>query len=214
VGHAVGFDYAGAFKVERVILKVGEEADAAAEEDGDEVEVDQIEKARSQVLLCHACGADGDVTVAGDGARLLESAFDAVGHDGAFRTGAHMTVGWIMSEQEERSTGRVAAAPAVGYVKRAPAGDDRPAAKHFAGDRPAARWWSETVVAGRTDALVAGGPPFEQPASAVPERVGRAVVRPGENPSSETESSTTTSPIFLPPVSTILSSPPSQRWPS
>jgi hypothetical protein len=38
---------------------------------------------------------------------------------------------WVVGEQEEGSTRGVVAAPPVGDIEGAPAGDDRPALKHF-----------------------------------------------------------------------------------
>jgi hypothetical protein len=48
-----------------VIVEVGQQADAVAEEGGDEVDVDLVEQAGSEVLLGHVGGADRDRPLTG-----------------------------------------------------------------------------------------------------------------------------------------------------
>ena len=93
VGDAVGFDHAHAFEVELAIREVGEEANAVAEEDGDEVYVDLVEKAGPEVLLGDFGGADGDRPPVGNRAGLFEGALDAVGDDGSFGIGPDVLIG-------------------------------------------------------------------------------------------------------------------------
>jgi hypothetical protein len=61
VGDAVGADDPRAFEVEAAPLEVGEEPDAATEEDGHEVDIDLVEKPCPQLLLGHVGSADGIV---------------------------------------------------------------------------------------------------------------------------------------------------------
>src|SRR5580700_9658390 len=70
VGDAVGLDHPGAFQVELLIVDVVEEADATAEQDGHEIQVDLIEKTGPEVLLGDVGGADADGTVTGHRAGL------------------------------------------------------------------------------------------------------------------------------------------------
>jgi hypothetical protein len=174
MGHAVGLDHAGAFEVELVIPQIGEKADAAAEQDGDEVYVDFVEKASLKVLLGDVRGADGNVALARDGAGLLKGCFDAVSDDGPISAWSDMHVGRVVSEQKERSTNGVVTAPAVGDVEGAPSSDYRPAFKHFLDHGAAFRGWLEAIIG--ADALRTGGPPVEQPASAVSEWIAGTVV--------------------------------------
>jgi hypothetical protein len=50
VGDAVGLHHAGAFQVELAIPDIGEEGDASAEQDGDEVDVDLVQEACLRAL--------------------------------------------------------------------------------------------------------------------------------------------------------------------
>jgi hypothetical protein len=61
---------------------VVEQADAAPEQDGDQVEVELVQESRSDALLHDAGGAHADVLVPGDRSGLLQGAFESVGDDG------------------------------------------------------------------------------------------------------------------------------------
>jgi hypothetical protein len=59
-----------------------EQADAAPEQDGHQVDVDLVQESRPEALLHDARGAHADVLVPGDRLRLLEGALEAVGDEG------------------------------------------------------------------------------------------------------------------------------------
>ena len=74
MGDTIGLDHTCALELEPAIIEVGEQVDAAAEEDGDDVQVDLVQKARLQELLGDGDGADDNVSPAGNGAGLFERA--------------------------------------------------------------------------------------------------------------------------------------------
>jgi len=174
VDNTVGFDHAGAFEVELAIFEVVEETDATAKNNGDEVQVNLVEKAGLEVLLSHVGGTDGNIPLASDATGLFESALDAIGDDGAAGARADVLIGRLVGEKEEGGANGMVATPAVGDVESTPSRDDRPALEHFLHDGAAARGWLEAVV--WTDTLGAGGPPVEEPVSTVAEGVVGTVV--------------------------------------
>jgi nucleotide-binding universal stress UspA family protein len=82
VRHPCALDYSRALQVDRPAAEVVEQADAAAEQHGYQVDVDLVEESRSDALLHDAGGAHADVLVAGDRFGLLEGAFESVGDEG------------------------------------------------------------------------------------------------------------------------------------
>jgi hypothetical protein len=81
MGHAVGFDDVELFEVEGSVAELLKKANAAAEEDGDEVDGDFVEQAGFEALLGDIGGADTDVFVAGGPFGLDDGAFNAIGNE-------------------------------------------------------------------------------------------------------------------------------------
>src|SRR6266516_8066586 len=81
VRHASALDHPRALQVDRPGAEVVEQADAAPEQDGHQVDVDLVEESRSDALLHDARGAHADVLVASDRFGLREGALQSVGDE-------------------------------------------------------------------------------------------------------------------------------------
>src|SRR4029450_5278459 len=86
MGHPGALDHPRALQVDRPGAEVVEQADAAPEQDGYQVDVDLVQESRSDALLHDAGGAQADVLVAGHPLGLPEGAFEAVGDEGERRS--------------------------------------------------------------------------------------------------------------------------------
>ena len=113
MGDAVGLDHARALEVERVTFEVREQADAAAEQNRDHVQMNLVEQVRSEVLLADVGRGDPDRPVTGDRAGVPQCALDPVGDGDSLGPGADVPVGRLVGEQEERSADGMMAAPAA-----------------------------------------------------------------------------------------------------
>src|SRR5207248_3177871 len=118
----------GELEVDGVGAEVVEQSDAVAEEDRDEVDLDRVEEARSQALLGQGRTDEADVLVSGYFFGLVDGALHAVGDEGVGALPLRDLFGWVVrdDEQGEPRDGSVAA-PTVGDVIGAPAGDRGPA---------------------------------------------------------------------------------------
>jgi hypothetical protein len=79
--HPSALDHPRALQVNRPGAEVVEQADAASEQDGHQVDVDLVQEPRPEALLHDAGGAHAHVLIAGNRFGLLEGAFQAVGDD-------------------------------------------------------------------------------------------------------------------------------------
>src|SRR3954463_6404396 len=93
-----------------------EQADAIAEQDRNEIDVNFVEQPGFDALLRGRRGGNGDVFITGGSFGLSNGAFDAVGHKRKRRSFPDPFLSGVMGHDETWSKGRIAA-PALGKIE-------------------------------------------------------------------------------------------------
>ena len=106
----------------RCAREVVEQAYSCAEQHGSQIDVDLVEQAGVQALLDRLGAVHSYGPRAGSGFRSSNRAFDAVGDELDCRAGPWPAVGHVVGGDESGNVPWVPAAPAVGALERAPAG--------------------------------------------------------------------------------------------
>src|SRR5215211_7303014 len=180
MGHPSALDHPRALQVDRPGAEVVEQADAAAEQDGYQVDVDLVEESRPDALLHDARGAHADVLVAGDRFRLLEGAFQAVGDEGERRSFVDPLLWDRAANNKDRYVQGVFATPPIGEVEGPSTEHQRPCRfARLAEELGGRRRDLEDHVGSRQPVFgVATGVPRQEPLAAVSHGCFSAVVRP------------------------------------
>ncbi len=159
-------------------------ADAAPEQDGHQVDVDLVQESRSDALLHDARGAHPDVLVASDRFGLLQGALQSVGDEGERRSFVDPLWWDRAADNKDRHIQGVVATPPMGEVEGPSTKHQRPG--RFArlaeelgglGRDPEDHVGSRQPVVG-----VASAVPGHEPLAADPHGCFRAVVRPTDKP--------------------------------